>query len=62
MKMLTLAIYCLGIAFGFYMLIRNEWVFYQRCRFVGTIQYHRLPSYAEMMLRFWIWDIGKFLK
>lgn len=51
------------------MMIRNVWVFKVRTRCLDASRwdgtnhdpYDRLPSYGEMLWRFWIWDINKFL-
>lgn len=50
-----------GLAFCVMMLLRNEWVFRKRCSLRGTPDYDRLPSYNEMVRRWWVWDIKKFL-
>ncbi len=48
----------------FYMLARNEWVFRWRRRIIDRSleEYHRLPSYDDMMKKWWVWNINKFLK
>lgn len=45
-----------------FMLVRNEWVYRSRIKLTGTDDYHRLPSYDDMMKRWWVWSIKKFLK
>ena len=46
------------------MLARNRWVLRSRINLLYTDyeKYLMLPSYDEMVLKFWIWDIDKFLK
>lgn len=47
------------------LIIRNEWVFRKRMKILkhgGHLIYESLPSYSTMILKFWIWDINKFLK
>lgn len=46
-------------------LIRNAWVFKKRMKalhYMGSAYLDLLPSYNTMMLKFWIWDINKFIK
>lgn len=48
--------------FGF---VRNVWVYRKREKVLlraGYFVYGILPSYNTMMLKFWIWDINKFIK
>lgn len=60
-------------AFFVYMLIRNQFVYIARRRFIdyfyeedlgGYVSGHRfhevLPSYDEMLWKFWIWPLSKF--
>jgi hypothetical protein len=51
-----------------FMLVRNEWVYRVRMRFLHTeptrvgLQLHdALPSYDEMMRRWWVWNPAAFL-
>lgn len=44
---------------------RNEWVYRKQLEFItdwGYESFDALPSYSEMMLKFWVWDITKFIK
>ena len=52
----------IGFAFCGFMLIRNHWVFKNRCKLIDSdfVAYKKLPSYDYMFYRFWIWDMKKF--
>jgi uncharacterized membrane protein len=43
---------------------RNEWVFNQCKKLINSNKdlFDRLVSYDEMLSRFWIWDINKFIR
>lgn len=58
------AIFGLTILGSIYMLIRNDWVYRNRIRLLykDWDAYDRLPSYDSMWLRFWVWDINKFIQ
>lgn len=50
-------------------IIRNSWVYRARMKILydpdiqeALRMYNRLPSYLEMMRRFWIWRVEEFLK
>lgn len=50
-----------------FMLRRNEWVCDVRIQELrkmpverGLHEHDRLPSYDEMLFKFWIWDVEKF--
>lgn len=52
-----------------FMLVRNSWVYRARTKILkgpdvheALTTYDRLPSYNEMMRRFWIWRVEEFLK
>lgn len=47
----------------FYILIRNDLVYNYRVELLYSDRnkYLLLPSYNEMMYKFWIWDFDKFL-
>lgn len=60
-----LSIACVSV----FVVIRNNWVFNQRVAFFNNAlrnkdmeAYKRLPSYNVMVLKFWVWDVQKFLK
>lgn len=62
-------LYALCIAYfvgAFFMLVRSQWVYSNRMRLLresgGLNLYNQLPPYKEMVWRFWIWDVRKFLK
>ena len=60
----VLALWFATMACGFYMFVRNEWVYRQRTRMIDRDidQYMRLPSYDRMLYgRWWIWRIEDFL-
>lgn len=49
------------------MIVRINWVLHARLRVLdkqppeqAVIEYELLPSFDQMMWRFWIWDIKKF--
>lgn len=42
--------------------IRNEWVCRQRLKMLEAGEYNRLPSYDEIMDKWWVWDINKLRK
>jgi len=47
-----------------FMLHRNNWVYCKRIAMIDKDfeTYKKLESYNLMMLKFWIWDINKFIK
>ena len=60
-------------AFFVYILIRNQLVYIVRGRFInyfytedpdgyssGNIFHEELPSYDEMLWKFWVWPLSKF--
>lgn len=51
------------LLFGLYMLFRNSCVYRFRMKIIDTdvYLYRRLPSYTEMLSRFWVWPLRKFL-
>jgi len=51
-----------GFVVNIGMLIRNEWVYKHRIKLRGTPLYDKLPTYDEMMARWWVWNIKAFLK
>lgn len=55
------AVCSLGVAAGVLMFVRNEWVYRERRKLADTPDYARLPTYTEMLRRWWVWDIKKFL-
>jgi len=59
--MIDIIIIWILFIFGVIMMIRNKWVLNQRLSIDYTL-YDKLPSYNEMMFKFWIWDINKFIK
>jgi hypothetical protein len=48
---------------GTYFLVRNELVYRFRILLIRTdpAAYDRLPTYDDMMLRFWVWPLRRFL-
>jgi hypothetical protein len=54
---------CLMIL-GVFFLFRNSWVYRQRSKLLDSDRdkYYQLPPYDDMVIRFWIWDVNKFLK
>lgn len=63
--LVTLIIIALCLIIGcMFALVRNEWVYRQRIFVLrsenGLEEFKRLPSYDEMMGRFWVWDVEKF--
>lgn len=44
--------------------IRNKWVYKNRIKLIDDDwkAYKKLPSYNQMMFKFWVWDINKFIK
>lgn len=45
--------------------VRNEWVYRKRLEFIqnwGCESLDALPSFLEMALKFWIWNILKFIR
>lgn len=44
--------------------IRNNWVYKNRIKLIDDDwkAYQKLPSYDQMMLRFWVWNINKFIE
>ena len=67
---IAISICFLGALFSLLMLFRNNWVYNKRTEILNrqtnlsdlNNEYDRLPSYDQMMWRFWIWDIEKFIK
>ena len=57
------------LVFCVLMLFRNSWVYKVRIAVLDNsrwdggkhVEFKSLPSYDYMMLRFWIWDVKKFL-
>jgi len=51
-------------ALSILMSVRNEWVYRNRMRLIDESldQYDSLPSYNQMFIKFWIWDVNKFLE
>lgn len=49
--------------FAIYILFRNEWVYNCRTFLLHSNYdtYKKLPSYDKMVLKFWVWDVNKFL-
>lgn len=60
-------------AFLVYILIRNQLVYIARCRFIkyfheedpdgyaaGKRFHESLPSYEEMLWKFWVWPLSRF--
>jgi len=48
----------------FIFFIRNSWVYHKRSQLLNfqSIEiYLKLPSYYNMLWKFWIWDINKFI-
>lgn len=46
-------------------MVRSEWVYRKQAEFIndwGFDSYDALPSYTVMLLKFWVWDIYKFIK
>lgn len=59
------ALSLLSVAVMFFGIFRVHWVFKKRMkvlRCMGLITLNTMPSYNTMMLKFWVWDINKFLK
>lgn len=59
----------IGFIVPLFMLFRVHWVFNKRMEILRNTDvstsdrnslYERLPSFNEMMLRWWIWDVNKF--
>lgn len=61
------------MVFFIYILIRNQFVYIERCRFINYLykedpegyaagkRFHEaLPSYNEMLWKFWVWPMSKF--
>ena len=48
----------------FFIWIRNIWVYKNRIKLIGDNweAYKKLPSYDQMVFKFWVWDINKFIK
>lgn len=44
--------------------IRNVWVYKNRIKLLRDDYetYQKLPSYHQMMFKFWVWNINKFIK
>ena len=44
--------------------IRNKWVYKNRIKLINDDweSFKKLPSYDQMMFKFWVWDINKFIK
>lgn len=58
----VLAVTAMIFVTSLYVLHRNNWVYNQRMRLIHEDwdSYQRLPSYDDMMKKFWIWDVKKF--
>lgn len=59
------ALSLLSIAVMFFGIFRVRWVFEKRMkvlRCMGLTTINKMPSFNTMMLKFWVWDINKFLK
>lgn len=54
----------LWAAFWVPVLARNYWVYRSRTRLLREdyAAYRRLPTYGEMMSRFWVWDARRFVR
>ncbi len=50
----------LTLAFCFFMIKRHDWVDAKRIEAIKYGYYENLPTYNEMMRRFWIWDVQRF--
>lgn len=68
-----MALCIIGLVFCFYMFVRNEAVHEARLRFIdyfyqqdpdgyasGKRFHEALPSYDEMLWKFWVWPLSKF--
>lgn len=53
----------LGLGWCVFMFQRNEWVYRERTRLIHSEynRYEQLPTYRQMLWKFWVWDVGKFL-
>lgn len=69
--MSMIAALLLGMIFTLFMLKRNDWVLAKRLGVLNDPnlsiykkleQYERLISYDQMLWRFWVWDIRKFMR
>ena len=51
------------LLFDVYMFIRNDWVCGKRVALIWSdpALYKSLPDYWEMLFKFWIWDVEKFI-
>jgi len=60
---MILICYSIFLLFILVWLIRNNWVYTQRIKLISTDfnKYKSLPSYHTMLLKFWIWNIEKFV-
>lgn len=48
-----------------FFMVRNEWVYRKQIGLIndwGFDSIDALPSYSVMLLKFWVWDITKFIK
>lgn len=51
------------LIFASLLMFRNDWVYRTRIKILyeDMRTYRRLPEYTEMVWRFWIWDVRKFV-
>lgn len=69
------AIFGALLLFNMFLLHRNNWVYKKRIEILnhdykngewseegGFKNYSKLPSYTNMLMKFWVWDVNKFLK
>lgn len=55
------AVSAMALIVSVLLFIRNEWVYRERRKLADTPEFDRLPTYNEMLRRWWVWDIRKFL-
>lgn len=62
-RIVVLIIYFTCMAGCFHAAIRNECVYRFRVKILFTNEdlFDKLPSYKEMMLKFWVWPMKKFI-
>jgi len=65
--MVTYVLTSISVIFIFitvFIWIRNNWVYKNRIKLIDDDweAYKKLPSYDQMMFKFWVWDINKFIK
>ena len=53
----------ISISLGILALIRNQWVYAKRIDVLhrSSEAFYSLPTYNQMMVRFWVWNIDRFL-